>query len=558
MVRILMVSLWMMLPLAASVEPILSNKPIHEAFVPKAAPLLPLPVSAMEPPAPIPENIPPQPEEDLIWIPGYWEWVEESNSYTWVCGVWRRPPPNMQWIPGAWVNQEGGWARLLGFWSSQPLASLAVIPQAPPELPQESPPPSPGDSYFYFKGYWDYSSGNYQYQAGSWQPFDEQWILAQPAYYWRPDGYRFTQAYWDLSLDDRGYAYDCESGNVQQYNVIEPQVIIQELYVYYPDYIPIYWHWWHFHPGFWDGCWCMPPWWGWGGWWGLGWHDHWGLWWWWGHPGFPAPMWLGAEFAHKIAPPHEKAIDFFKKAPPPFFVTPNGIPSSKDLLDHLDKPLLPKNPKQWEGIKDKIGDNLPKGPKERPEGKPGLKDLPPPKMPPKDKPERVTSPVKPLPVPPKPKLPPGGMKLPKKPEVTKPLPEKPQLPPKPQIDRIPDLPDRPQWNPPKPQMPDRPLVTPPRPQMPDRPSKQPDRPQITPPQFKQPDRPMMPPQDVTPSRPQFTPPTPPPQPSQPPQMDQGTVIKTFPTPENRSQGPSRQDIRERIEQRRLDRGKGSD
>lgn len=577
-------SLLLMLPLTASIEPILTNKPIHEALVPKAGPLLPQPVSALQPPMALSEHTPPKPDEDLIWIPGYWVWQEESSSYAWVCGVWRRPPPNMHWISGEWVNQEGGWTRLLGFWS--PADSLAIIAEIPPELPQESPPPAPGDDYFYFKGYWEYTGGSYQYQPGSWQPFDPNWILAQPAYYWRPDGYRFTPAYWDYSLDDRGYAYDCEAGNGLKLQVIEPQTIIQQLYVYYPDYIPIYWHWWHYHPGFWDGCWCMPPWWGWNGWWGLGWHEQWGLWWWWAHPGFPAPMWMSAEFAQKIAPPHEKVIDLFKKTTPPIFVTPKGLLKPKDF-DHLDKPLLPKNPKEWEAIKDNLGNKLPNHPHYKPDGKPGIKDVPTPKIP-GERPDQMTPPKKPIPIPPKPATPPGKTKLPQKPKDITPdlpkvppkdvLPPKPQIPDRPQVTpphpKRPDLPELPDADltPPKPQMPDRPQYVPPQSKRPDMPQmppqdmtpprpQMPDRPQFVPPQSKRPDMPKMPPQDMTPPRPQYNPPAP--QPNLPPQTDNRPVIKTFPTPENRPQMtapqmPSRQDIKDRKEFQKLERNPKDD
>ena len=149
---------------------------------------------------------------------------------------------------------------------------------------------------------------------------------------------------------------------------------------------------------------------------------------------------MSAELAQKIAPPHDKVIDLFKKVAPPPFVTPKGILPIKDVD-------LPHN--------------------FRPEGKPGIKDVPVPEIPS----DKLDVPGRPFPMPPKPARPAGGMKLPPKPEVTKPQVIEPTYPDRPQYvplqDINPSYPDRPQYIPPqdtKPTYPDRPQTRPPRPQ----------------------------------------------------------------------------------------------
>lgn len=553
-------------------QPLAESRPIHEAFVQRnRADVLPIPVSGIQPPAAFPEKVPPQRTEGTVWIPGYWAWIEESQSYEWVCGVWRRPPPNHVWVPGTWIQANGGYAYLQGFWSEEPLASIQFISEAPPEDVDETVPDAPGENFFYARGYWDHSSGQYQWLQGSWVPFDPNWVLTFARYVWRPEGYIFLPAHWDYALQERGDAYFCE-GNSEKFERVEPQVIVETLYVYYPDYIPIYWHWWHFHPGFWDGCGCMPPWWGWHGWWGLGWHDQWALWWWWGHPGFPAPVWLSPEMGLRIGPPREPALQIFRKAHTPFFITPNGVPHGKKWHDRVG-PYLPKNPKELDSIKDSIGNTLPKGEKIRPEGK-GKERAPQlPKFPSKETPGRgkITPPTKPkLPpsISPKPTedkkpgfIPPKGEdrgKLPKQPDrfippptphgdsgskvpqqpdkwqdkgrITPPIPDEGKQPSKPRFPHH----DQPQYEKPgfvtpsQPEMPsDRGRVTPPQPQMP------PDRGRITP---SQPDYQPKGSRGIPQDQPRFDKPSfvNPPQPQMPP-PDKGRI--TPPQPNIQPQGP---------------------
>lgn len=266
--------------LSADVTPIVDATPIHEAFVPKFTDVMPNTYLSKSPPAPINELIPEKPTDDVIWIPGYWAWIDSKQDFAWVCGVWRRPPPDHYWISGKWYKMNKGWVWAKGFWSPKPEEELAYIKKEPPKSANDDIPDAPGENYFWIPGYWDYSSATKKFSwiSGKWEEFSENWILAPATYIWRPSGYVFVPMYWDWILDDRGYAYSCLEQQDEPPVVLQPEIIIRQLFFYYPDYVSLYWHWWFFHPGWWDGCWCLPPWWGWHGWWAFPWGDLWGLW----------------------------------------------------------------------------------------------------------------------------------------------------------------------------------------------------------------------------------------------------------------------------------------
>lgn len=350
-------------------QPIADANPIHEAFITPVKDPGQVTIVASQPPAPIYEQVPERPYEDVLWIPGYWAWSDAKNSYIWVCGVWRRPPPERIWIPGSWVAAQGGFAWQSGLWSLIPEEQLAYIQKTPPPQPNEEIPQAPGENYFWVKGYWEYQpeTDSFSWLSGRWEQIDAHWILSPSIYVWRQSGFVFVPLLWDYTLEERGEAYSCTGDAGGSLVVIEPPQIIEQLYFYYPDYINIYWHWGFIHPGWWDGCGCAPPWWGWNDWWTLPWGDAWGLWWWWGHPGFPAPFWITPELSSLLAPPPAQLLPLFEKVHKPHFPINKG-----------GKDLLPKGPK-WEG----------KGPK-------GEKPLPRPKIPDVVKPGgRITPPSHP-------------------------------------------------------------------------------------------------------------------------------------------------------------------
>lgn len=311
----------------------LDPEPIHEAFVSKYSEARNPAIRGKQPPAPIIEKQPAQPYSDMVWIPGYWTWDDAKSDYSWICGVWRRSPPNHTWISGSWEKNQGGWSWAKGFWSKVPEEKLTLIESRPPAAIDDKVPAMPGEGYFWVPGYWNYSKDTkkYAWLSGKWEKLNEKWILTPSCYAWRPNGYYFAPLYWDWTLDERGTAYSCSKTDGTDFVVLQPDTIMKELFLCYPDFIVLYCHWGHYHPEWWDGCWCLPPWWNWGGWWTLPWGDQWCLWWWWGHPGSFPPFWLTLELSRDLFPPPVEMIEFFKKISKPHFEVKLG-----------DKPLLPQ------------------------------------------------------------------------------------------------------------------------------------------------------------------------------------------------------------------------
>lgn len=339
MLKLLISTFLVMLALLNAANPLL---PIHEAFIPKFTDAaLPRAIDK-NPPPPKLETVPPKTYEDALWIPGYWAWIEAHQKYEWVCGVWRRPPINQFWIPGNWEHSKDGWRWAKGFWSSSPLDQIEFIIKEPPTAITEQAVPSPGGNYFWAPGYWSYSKGSnsYLWLTGQWLPANLNWILAPNSYIWRPNGYVFAPVYWDWPLETRGTAYQCTDVS-SPIVLIKPEMIVERIFKFYPDYSSFYIQWWQFHPEWvWEGCKCVPPWWFWQDWWNLSWSDAWSLWWWWGHPESLPPYWLSDELSLIISPPSHAIIELLKNISLPQINTRLG-----------DKPLPPRGNNQ---IKKKI------------------------------------------------------------------------------------------------------------------------------------------------------------------------------------------------------------
>jgi hypothetical protein len=335
--------------------------PVHEAFISRFSGNLLLQAVKNQPPEPINERIPRQLDMQTEWISGYWKWHEDSEDFVWISGVWRRPPPGHQWISGFWKLFDQDWVWISGFWSKIPEQHIDYINIPPPEPLDENMAPPPTNNFFWVPGHWYFlfDKQRFDWVPGYWEEMDSQWILTPSHYVWRPGGYVYVPSYWDWNLDDRGTAYasvfiDPDYRYRVVYEpilVVKTEMLIRYLFVRYPDYLTLVHHHYHYHPDYWHTFCCLPPWWSWDTWWALSWHDHWGLWWWYTHPGYPQPMWMTKELSGIIPAPLPELQAMLSYVTPPLIVTPNGVVSRADFLHSLnrvtenDLPIVPDNRK---------------------------------------------------------------------------------------------------------------------------------------------------------------------------------------------------------------------
>jgi hypothetical protein len=68
-----------------------------------------------QPPVAKVEVIPVSPGDEYFWIPGYWQW--QQNTWVWVPGQWAvRPHSTAVWEPGYWAWRPTGWVWRPGRW----------------------------------------------------------------------------------------------------------------------------------------------------------------------------------------------------------------------------------------------------------------------------------------------------------------------------------------------------------------------------------------------------------------------------------------------------------
>jgi|GEM_PF-1987088 len=352
---------------AQTIQPY-ENGPVHEAFVAPVSAELLIDAVEFEPPELINERIPKQLDIQAEWISGYWKWDLNANDFVWVSGVWRRPPPGHQWISSFWKEYKGDWIRVPGYWSRIPEQSADFISMPPPDPIDENMAPPPSSNYFWVNGHWYFMFNQHEYQwvPGHWEEFDPQWVLVPAHYVWRPGGYVYIPAYWDWPIEERGTAYASVMIDPDyRYRVafepiliLNPDKLVKQLLLYYPDYLCFLHHHYHYHKQFWQGFCCYPPWWGWDTWWGFTWHDHWALWWWYTHPGYPQPLWMTKEISGILPAPLSDLLSMFSYVDTPLIVTPNGVVSRMTFLHALnrvtesDLPIVPDNEKSLKRIQE--------------------------------------------------------------------------------------------------------------------------------------------------------------------------------------------------------------
>jgi hypothetical protein len=186
---------------------VLARGPVHEAFAePAIRKPVPSPTITKQPPDPIEEMPPDQkPEGNVQWIPGYWDWDDDSSDFLWVSGTWREVPPGREWVPGYWAQADGGWQRVPGFWKDAE-QNVDLLP-APPDPVPEAITPAPNPDSTYVPGCYVYYETRYLWRPGFWIGHRPGWVWIPAHYVWTPAGYIFVEGHWDYEFRDRGLLF---------------------------------------------------------------------------------------------------------------------------------------------------------------------------------------------------------------------------------------------------------------------------------------------------------------------------------------------------------------
>ena len=258
---------------------ILTRGPVHEGF---AEPLANNPAAGLtvpqQPPPEISEVAPDfKPEgNDVVWIPGYWAWDDDRDSFLWVSGIWRKLPPGRRWIPGYWDDVDGGWQWTAGLWVPDAQDELTYR-VAPPESLENGPnTPPPNDSYFWVPGCWMWHDTGHRWRPGYWHPYQENWVWVPAHWVWTPSGCLYVAGYWDYRVSTRGQLFApvyFRRNNWYASHYYSPTCVVESTpllihfwvrprysHYYFGDYYgPKYatlglspWSRWHSHPGHFD------------------------------------------------------------------------------------------------------------------------------------------------------------------------------------------------------------------------------------------------------------------------------------------------------------------
>ncbi len=194
---------------ADGVEP-LARGPVHEAFAePQTANPIPSPIVPKRPPDPV-EEVPPdvKPEgNNVIWLPGYWAWEQDTADFIWVSGFWRDVPPDRQWVPGYWVEAVDGAQWVSGYWTGVEQTEVQYLPPPPQSLEAGPSVPPPDDNSVYAPGCWIYQQTRYLWRPGFYLAARPDWTYVPASYSWTPAGCVFGEGYWDYPLARRGLLF---------------------------------------------------------------------------------------------------------------------------------------------------------------------------------------------------------------------------------------------------------------------------------------------------------------------------------------------------------------
>lgn len=187
--------------------------PVHEAFAATGDSRAPW--ETPPPPQPLAESVPRvYPGAGAWWIPGYWDFDQEENTWTWVTGTWRVPPPGHAWISGYWrPNGHGGWQRVPGLWhpSGPGQARLTYLPPLTSRPPRQAPPPRPvrdDDPHIYFiPGEWQLQGTALQWQPGKRVRLAKDMAWGTGRLAWSPAGILPVPGHTDLGFENRGWGF---------------------------------------------------------------------------------------------------------------------------------------------------------------------------------------------------------------------------------------------------------------------------------------------------------------------------------------------------------------
>jgi hypothetical protein len=205
---------------------------VHEAYAePAETRPEPRPIIAKQPPEPIQEQPPDQKPagDNIVWIPGYWGWEDETSDFTWISGFWRAPPPGREWTLGHWQEVDGGWQWVAGFWAVQDAQQVEYLPPPPPSIDNGPSVPATDETSAYVPGCWVYHQTRYLWRPGYWVEANPNWCWIPDHYCWTPTGYLFVAGYWDYPLESRGLLFAPVRFN--------RRVFEREGFVYVPEYV---------------------------------------------------------------------------------------------------------------------------------------------------------------------------------------------------------------------------------------------------------------------------------------------------------------------------------
>ncbi len=200
---------------SADAEP-LTRGPLHEAYAqPVTVDVEDRFVVSQKPPEPI-QEIPPAEKpsgDNVVWIPGYWHYEDDTNSFIWISGCWRAVPPGKSWIPGYWQETPDGYEWVMGFWKDNGADNIVYLP-TPPETLETGPSSAPPSTdSIWVPGCWVWQPGTiwrrsgYAWRPGFWMTARPDWVWVPAHYAYTPHGYVFVEGYWDYILAERGVVF---------------------------------------------------------------------------------------------------------------------------------------------------------------------------------------------------------------------------------------------------------------------------------------------------------------------------------------------------------------